>query len=97
VMLLDVLGQFDEVKVCTAYEMDGERIDWFPSDAFLLERCQPVYETLPGWGKDVSAARKPADLPANARKYVDRLGELLGVRVSVISVGPDRAQTILCQ
>src|SRR5579884_3736263 len=56
VMLLDVLSQFDEVKVCTAYEMDGERIDWFPSDSFLLERCQPVYETLPGWRKDVTAA-----------------------------------------
>jgi adenylosuccinate synthase len=96
VMLLDVLSQFDEVKVCTAYDMDGERIDWFPSDSFLLERCIPVYETLPGWGKDVTAARKLADLPANARKYVDRLGELLGVKVSVISVGPDRAQTITC-
>jgi adenylosuccinate synthase len=96
VMLLDVLSQFDEVKVCTAYELDGERIDWFPSDSFLLERCQPVYETLSGWEKDVSGARKLADLPANARKYVERLGELLGVRVSVISVGPDREQTILC-
>jgi adenylosuccinate synthase len=95
VMLLDVLGQLDELKVCTAYELDGERINWFPGDAFLLERCQPVYETLPGWGKDVSGARKLADLPAKARKYVDRLGELLGVRVSVISVGPDRMQTIL--
>jgi adenylosuccinate synthase len=96
VMLLDVLGQLDELKVCTAYDLDGERIDWFPGDAFLLQRCQPVYETLPGWGKDVSGARKLADLPAKARKYVDRLGELLGVRVSVISVGPDRVQTITC-
>ncbi len=95
VMLLDVLGQFDEIKVCTAYEMDGQRIDWFPSDAFLLERCKPVYETLPGWQKDITGARKLVDLPAHARKYVDRLGELLGVRVSVISVGPDREQTIL--
>jgi adenylosuccinate synthase len=96
VMLLDVLGQLDELKVCTAYKLDGERIDWFPGDAFLLERCQPVYETLPGWGKDVSGARELADLPAKARKYVDRLGELLEVRVSVISVGPDRVQTITC-
>ncbi len=96
VMLLDVLGQFDEVKICTAYEMDGQRVDWFPSDAFLLDRCTPVYETLPGWTKDVTGARKVADLPANARRYVDRLGELLGVRVSIISVGPDRVQTILC-
>jgi adenylosuccinate synthase len=96
VMLLDVLSQFDEVRICTAYEMDGQRVDWFPSDAFLLERCTPVYETLPGWKKDVSEARKLSDLPSNARRYVDRLGELLGVRVSIISVGPDRVQTILC-
>ncbi len=96
VMLLDVLSPFDELKVCTAYEKGGERVDWFPSDAFLLEQCKPVYETLPGWKVDVTKARKLSDLPANARRYVDRLAELLGVRVSVISVGPDREQTILC-
>jgi adenylosuccinate synthase len=96
VMLLDVLGQFDEVKVCTAYRLDGEPIDFFPGDAYLLERCEPVYETLPGWKRDLTGARKLADLPANARRYVDRLGELLGARVSVVSVGPDREQTILC-
>jgi adenylosuccinate synthase len=95
VMLLDVLSQFDEVNICTAYEMDGHRVDWFPSDAFLLDRCTPVYETLPGWKKDVSGAQKVTDLPANARRYVDRLGELLDVRVSIVSVGPDSVQTIL--
>ena len=50
-MLLDVLDQFDELKVCVAYELDGERIDTFPGDAFLLARCKPVYETLPGWAQ----------------------------------------------
>src|SRR5207302_464185 len=50
VMLLDVLSVVDELKVCVAYELDGARIDYFPADAFLLERCRPVYETLPGWG-----------------------------------------------
>lgn len=94
VMLLDVLSHFDEVKICTAYECDGERLDWFPGDAFRLERCQPVYETLPGWRTDVTGARKPADLPTSARRYVDRIGELLEARVSVVSVGPDREQTI---
>ena len=79
VMLLDVLSELDEVRdLHVAYELDGERIDHFPSDAFLLERCQPVYETLPGWRQDISAAPQLADLPAAARRYVDRLGELLG-------------------
>jgi adenylosuccinate synthase len=96
VMLLDVLSGLDELKIATAYELDGERIERFPGDAFLLERCTPVYETLPGWREDVSAARKLTDLPAGARRYIDRLGELLGLRVSIVSVGPDRAQTIFC-
>jgi adenylosuccinate synthase len=95
VMLLDVLGDLEELRICTAYELDGERLEHFPTDAFLLERCRPVYETLPGWGQDVGAARRLADLPAGARRYVDRLGELLGLPVTIISVGPDREQTII--
>jgi adenylosuccinate synthase len=95
-MLLDVLSGVPELPVCTAYEVDGERTDVFPADVRTLAKCEPVYETLPGWTADVSAARKPGDLPAAARRYVDRLGELLGVRVSVVSVGPDREQTIVC-
>jgi adenylosuccinate synthase len=96
VMLLDVLSELDELRICTAYELDGKRIEHFPSDSFLLERCKPVYETLPGWRKDVSNLRQQSELPANARKYVDRISELLGVPVGIISVGPDREQTILC-
>jgi len=96
VMLLDVLSELDELAVCTAYEVDGQRQDHFPSDAFLLERCRPVYEWLPGWKSDITSARRPADLPTAARRYVDRLGELLGLPVSIISVGPDREQTIFC-
>jgi adenylosuccinate synthase len=94
VMLLDVLSELPEVKIAVAYELDGLPRADFPSDAFLLERCRPVYETLPGWKQDVSAARRPSDLPANARRYVDRLAELLGLPVSIVSVGPDREQTI---
>jgi adenylosuccinate synthase len=97
VMLLDVLSDFEELKVCTAYEVDGERTDLFPADAYLLQRCRPVYETLPGWRCDVRDVRQRSDLPANARRYVDRLGELLGVSVSIVSVGPDRTQTIYYQ
>jgi adenylosuccinate synthase len=96
VMLLDVLSGLEELKIATAYELDGERLGRFPGDAFLLERCKPVYETVPGWREDVSGARKLSDLPAAARRYVDRLSELIGLRVSIVSVGPDRAQTIFC-
>lgn len=95
IMLLDVLSGLKELKLCTAYELDGERISHFPSDAFQLERCKPVYETIPGWSEDITTARKLSDLPAAARKYVDRASELVGLKVSVVSVGPDRAQTIL--
>jgi adenylosuccinate synthase len=95
VMLLDVLSGLPELKLCTAYDIDGERTTHFPSDAFDLERCRPVYETIPGWSEDLTAARKLTDLPATARRYIDRVGELVGLPVSVVSVGPDRAQTIL--
>ncbi len=96
VMLLDVLSELDEVRICTSYEMDGRRVDDFPGDAFLLERCRPVYETLPGWRIDLTKIRDLPDLPANARRYVDRVSELIGLPVSIISVGPDREQTIYC-
>lgn len=93
-MLLDVLSAVDEVRIAVAYEMDGQRIDYFPADAFLLERCKPIYETLPGWRQDVSGAARLSDLPAAARRYIDRLAELLGLPVTIVSVGPDRKQTI---
>jgi adenylosuccinate synthase len=96
VMLLDVLSEADDVQICTAYELDGERLEHFPGDAFLLERCRPVYETMPGWRMNLAEARRLADLPPAARRYVDRLSALLELPVTIISVGPDRAQTILC-
>jgi adenylosuccinate synthase len=94
VMLLDVLAGLDEVRICTAYELDGERIEHFPSDAFVLERCRPVHETLPGWHAPPLPPRRLADLPTGARRYIDRLGELLSLPVTIVSVGPDREQTI---
>jgi adenylosuccinate synthase len=94
VMLLDVLSDLPELRIAVAYELDGQRLDRFPTDAFVLERCRPIYESLPGWRGDISTARRLADLPAAARRYVDRLGELLALPVTIISVGPDRMQTI---
>jgi adenylosuccinate synthase len=83
------------VRICVAYERRGERITEFPGDAFVLEECKPVYETHAGWSTDISGVRKLADMPSAARKYVDRIADLIGKPASVVSVGPDREQTIL--
>ena len=96
VMLLDVLGGLDELKICSAYEIDGRRVTQFPSQIGDLERAVPVYETLPGWGDDLTGARASRDLPAAAHAYLNAIGDLLGRPVSIVSVGPDRAQTIFC-
>jgi len=95
IMLLDVLGGLDELRICTAYEIDGHRTTQFPSQIGDLERAVPVYETLPGWGEELDAVRREGDLPAAARRYVDRIAELVGRPVTIVSIGPDRAQTII--
>ncbi len=94
IMLLDVLSALKELKICVAYELDGQRMTDFPADAFLLERCRPVYETLPAWSTDISAVRKASDLPVQARRYIERITALVQLPVSIVSVGPDREQTI---
>lgn len=93
-MMMDVLAHFDEIKVCVAYDVDGERIDRFPCDAGTLRRAKPIYETHAGWRQDVTGARSLQDLPDLAHRYLQRIGELVGVPVQIISVGPDREQTI---
>ncbi|NOZ39343.1 MAG: adenylosuccinate synthase [Planctomycetes bacterium] len=93
-MLLDVLSGFDELKICIAYELDGEQSKKFPSHVDDLRRVQPVYETLPGWHEDLTQATSRDDLPANALAYIQRVSELIGVPVAMVSVGPARSQTI---
>jgi len=93
-MMMDVLAHFDEIQVCVAYEIDGQRVDRFPCDASSLRRAQPIYETHEGWKQDVTGARTLDDLPELAHRYLGRIGELVGVPVKIISVGPDREQTI---
>jgi adenylosuccinate synthase len=95
VMLLDVLSGLREVKICTSYRLEGAAVDYFPADAFLLEKCVPMYETLPGWSTPISEVRRLQDLPAAARRYIDRLAEVLGLEINIVSVGPDREQTIV--
>lgn len=90
---IDVLSGLDKVKICVAYNLDGERIDHYPASLEQLKRCKPIYEELPGWSEDITGVRHLDELPENARNYVRRIGELVGVRISTFSVGPDRDQT----
>ena len=93
-MMLDVLSTLPEVKICTAYEIDGQRTTDFPFHADDLRNVTPIYETLPGWPEEITTARSMDDLPQNARAYVARISELLDRPVEVVSIGPDREQTI---
>jgi adenylosuccinate synthase len=94
---LDVLDAFDTIRVCTSYRdpVGGEHWDTVPAATSVYERLEPVYEELPGWGRDTTACRTWADLPAEARAYVERLEALAGVPITHVSVGPERAQMIL--
>jgi len=94
VMLLDVLSGLEELKICVAYELDGQQTTIFPAHVDELWRAQPVYETLPGWKEDISQARRWEDLPVNAQAYLRRISQLIGRPLEIISVGPDRRQTI---
>ncbi len=91
---LDVLSGFEEIKLCVAYEYKGKHIKYPPQEGGALEHVTPVYESMPGWKEDLSACRTWEELPAAARAYVERLEQLSGVPVSMVSVGPDRNQTI---
>jgi adenylosuccinate synthase len=92
--LLDVLSTFDTLQICTAYELNGRRIHAFPSLSEDLRHVKPIYEAVPGWTEEISEVRKFDDLPVNAQNYVKRISELIGKPVELVSVGPDREQTI---
>ncbi len=94
-MMMDVLSQLPEVQICVAYELDGQRITHFPSHVDDLRRVKPIYETMAGWMTDVTQVRSLREMPAGARRYLDRVSELIGRPISVVSVGPGREQTIL--
>ena len=94
-MLLDVLSDFDSIKICYAYEYKGERIEHFPARLDVLEECRPVYRELPGWKCDISSCRTYDELPAAAKDYITAIEEIVGVPVKSISVGARRDQTIL--
>lgn len=92
----DVFDTFDEIKVCTAYKdtRNGNIYNYYPTDVFMHKYLEPVYETHQGWKTDITGIREYDKLPENCRKYLERLEELLGAPISIVSVGPDREQTI---
>ena len=93
---IDVFDSFDEIKVCTAYKdkRNGKIYNSYPTDVYIHKYLEPIYETHKGWGVNISGIRKYEELPLNARKYLERLEELLDTPISIVSVGPDREQTI---
>jgi adenylosuccinate synthase len=94
---LDVLDELDEIKVCVAYEIDGTRCDNFPSSSRLFARCEPIYETLPGWHQSTMNCRTLEDLPKPALDYLKYLAELMAVPIAVVSIGASRDQTIIVE
>ena len=91
---LDVLDGFERIKICVAYEVDGNRTEHFPANVREVSRCVPVYEEMPGWKTATRGAAKFADLPEAARNYVRRLEEITGVRAGILSLGPRREETL---
>ena len=90
---LDVLSDFDKIKVCTGYKLDGKIIKTFPSDVYRLNKVEPVYEEIDGWNENISECRSYKDLPAKTKEYLDFIGEKSNIKISIISVGPKRDQT----
>lgn len=94
-MLVDVLSGFDEVKICTGYKYGDEIMTNFPASLSVLAKCEPIYEVFPGWNEDITTCTTFESLPENAKKYVERIEELVGVPVKIVSIGPKRSQTIV--
>lgn len=91
---IDTLAGLDKVKLCVAYELDGERISYFPASLEKLARCKPIYEEFDGWGEEIEQIKNYKDIPENVKKYIRRIEELTETTVSIISVGPKRNQTV---
>ncbi len=94
---LDILDGFDEIKMCTAYKIDGEIIHEIPASLKVLAKVEPVYETFAGWKTDISKICRYEDLPENAQKYLERMAQVTGIALGIVSVGPNRDQTIVLE
>ena len=91
---IDTLAGLDKLKICVGYKFNGEIIDYFPASLEDLAKCEPVYEEFDGWDDSVADARSYDEIPENAKKYLERISEFTGTRISIVSVGPKRDQTM---
>ena len=94
VTLLDVLTGLDKIKICVAYKLDGKEITHVPASIKDFAKCEPVYIELDGWNEDITHVTSFEELPINAQNYLKKIEEIVGVKVSIFSVGPDRTQTV---
>jgi len=92
---VDTIGKLEKIKLCTAYIKDGQKVDYFPASLKDLSKCEPVYEEFDGWNEDISKVKSFDELPDNAKKYLKRIEELVGVKIKLIGVGKDRENTIV--
>ena len=92
---LDILDNFDEIKMCMGYKYKGELLNEIPASLKVLAEVEPVYETFPGWKTSISKIRKYEDLPEKARNYLERMAEVTGIDLGIVSVGPNRDETIV--
>jgi adenylosuccinate synthase len=92
---LDVLDGFEKIRICTGYRIDGETIEQPPLLPHRYPECEPVYESMPGWSGSTAGATEFSALPDNARRYLARIEELVGVPIDIVSTGPERDQTII--
>ncbi|MBE6044902.1 adenylosuccinate synthase [Clostridium thermopalmarium] len=92
---MDTLAGIDKIKVCTGYKFEGKIIDYFPACLEDLAKCEPIYEEFEGWDESIANAKSYEDFPQNAKKYLKRIEEFTGIKVSIVSVGPERNQTIV--
>ena len=91
---LDILSGIETIRLCVAYELDGRRVEVWPSSGAALSRAVPIYEEYPGWSEPIHDIRSLADLPENARRYLSAIEAHAGVPIVLVSVGPERTQTI---
>ncbi len=91
---MDTLAGFDKVKICTGYMLDGKIIDYYPASLKELSRCVPVFEEFEGWSDDISLCRNYDDLPVSAKKYIEKIEEVTGVKVAMIGVGAQRSASV---
>ena len=92
---LDILDIMPEIKMCVGYKYKGELLNEIPASLKVLAEVEPVYETFEGWQTDISGIRKYEDLPEKARIYLERMAEVTGIKLGIVSVGPNRDQTII--